>query len=144
MKLLTALLCIMHLLFCIGSFAEGSEWVYYFTSPGSGDFYYDKSSIHYCSGDTLQITEKHILDKIAIQRGEAYLGEQYRNVDHRLILTEVNCNLRSYRTLKHSGYSPDGKMVHDITIGEPIEWNPIPGETALDALYKQVCESNDN
>ena len=142
LKLLIAFLCILDVLFCFGSFVEGSEWVYYFTSPGSGDFYYDKSSIDYHSKDTMKITEKHILNKHAIAKGEEYLGKKYRKVDHRIILTEVNCNLRSYRTLKHSGYSREGEMVHDINIGEHTGWYSIPKETALDALYKQICTSD--
>jgi hypothetical protein len=143
MKLLTAFLCIVHVLFCSGSFAEGSEWVYYFTSPVSGDFFYDKSSIDYHSKDTFQITEKHTLNQNAIENGEMYLGEEYRKVDHCLILTELNCNMRSYRTLKHSGYSRDGEMVHDITIGAHTGWHSIPDKTALDVLHRQLCTSTD-
>ena len=143
-KVLIAFLCILGILFCFGSLVEGAEWVYYFTSPGSGDFYYDKSNIASCSKDTIKITEKHILNKNAIEKGEAYLGERYRKVDHRLILTEVNCNQKLYRTLKHFGYSREGEIVHDINIGEQTEWYSIPEETALDVLHKQICTSKGN
>lgn len=130
---------------CIFTYAEtwGEDWRSFGTSEVNAQkWFYDADSLTHPSKNIVRVRTNVWIDTHSKEGTDRYVEElkkRFKNLNHVMSLTEVDCKDKRTRILEITGYSNDGKVLSSF-------WNPkknwdliVPGSRD-EALYKAVCK----
>jgi len=115
----------------------GAEWKLYFVHE-SFLAYYDVQSITRPSKNIVRVqTRSNITDQ-----GVLYLmrerGNEYENLTHFIILSEINCIEKTVRSLSITYYDNKGGVIYSSS--SPGQFDSIVPGTNVEILSKEVCK----
>jgi hypothetical protein len=100
-------------------------------------FYYDKEDLKHSSSGIVTLWIKQVYTKKGIEGLPAIVGAGFRNLDHSITLSEVDCVGKMDLPLSTVYFSTSGEV---LEIKEPnSQWEFISGESTFAILYKEVC-----
>jgi len=112
------------------------------TKNVQGACFYNAKSVIRLSKDIVQVRTKVVYTDIGVEEVIVRTGMEFENLHHNLhneeALYEINCKDKIFRTLSLTWYSMDGKVIQFADVPD-AKWKFIPPDTALDSLWKIVC-----
>jgi hypothetical protein len=93
--------------------AWGADWMHY---GGNISFvaYYDATKITEVSKGTFSVWEKWVYSPEGVKNAVRKLGPKYSELDHIIVLSEINCAQRKYRHIQATDYAKDGTVISDV------------------------------
>jgi len=65
----------------------------------------------------------------------------YKNLDHSLVLYEIDCAKKRFRKLSFADYASDGSILDSGDIPKFLsEWDSILPGSVIERLFKEVCK----
>jgi hypothetical protein len=131
----------------IFSYAEvwGEDWRGFGTTEvNAGRWFYDAESLTYPSKDIVSVrTNVYVWTDTNSKKGtDRYVEElkkRFKNLNHVMSLTEVDCKDKRVRNLEITSYSNDGKVL-SFAQNPKKDWDSIVPGSRDEALYKAVCK----
>ena len=115
----------------------GEDWKLY-SATEMELWFFDTSGITQPSKNIVRVwvkmdlTEKGVLD--AVKK----LGKKYENLNHSIILWEINCAEKKLRRYLSTNYDHKGSEINSFS--SPSQWRVIILESIDESLYKEVCK----
>ncbi|MBO8144204.1 MAG: hypothetical protein H0Z16_06455 [Thermodesulfobacterium sp.] len=116
------------------------RWIFLgFDSSGSARFYDSKSLS--TSDNIVKVWVKIIYSERAKQEYIKEKGRKYENLDLSLDLLEIDCTKKIFQILSFIYYASDGSVIDSYDYPEFLaDWNPIPPDSMIEALFKKICQ----
>jgi hypothetical protein len=139
MKSLSVKLGVILIGLAIFTYAEvwGADWKLY-AAHESFLAYYDTQSITRPSKNIVRVQTRSDIT----ERGVLYLmrerGNEYENLNHFIILSEINCIEKKVRSLSITYYDNKGGVIYSSS--SPGQFDSIVPGTNVEILYKEVCK----
>jgi hypothetical protein len=100
--------------------------------------YYDAKDITHPSENIVTVLQRwKYTDKGVIEMVKE-LGKKYENISQTIILNEINCSEKQFRTLSLNHYSKKGEVI--FSASQEGQWNYIVPNSRVEVLYKAVCK----
>jgi hypothetical protein len=144
-KSLRFILFILLLCFLSPAYGQGANWVY-FSEPDdrTSKEYYDADNITVTPDNTVRVRSRRVYSDsgramMLMERQKAGMPPGgYENLDALLALNELSCRRKEYRIISVETYERGGRLLDSVTF-EDRKWKPVPPETSIGTLFKQVC-----
>jgi hypothetical protein len=132
--------CLLILVLCAFSAAEGAEWVSLGPSETGDMFSIDITSIARTSQDMVKVWTKSINSDAT----KAKLKAVARDNDPKetRTITECNCAAKEFRYIRIALHDPQGNILHTVTYKNGT-WDPIPPESMVDRICRAGCSKKD-
>ena len=124
----------------IHSIAEGAEWKYYGSDISGISFYYDydKEKTTNSKG-IIRIWQKIVYTPEIVRRTYEALGVKYGDLRECVNLLEIDCSNKKSQIKSTIYFNRNGTVIESIDYKDWQDWRPIPPDTALEKLCKEVC-----
>ena len=100
--------------------------------------YYDATTITEVSRGSFRVWEKWSHTAEGKKDAAKKLGPKYLELDHMIVLSEINCAERKYRIIQGTDYTNDGTVIHT---GPNVDrdWNFVIPDSTAEALLVTLC-----
>lgn len=142
MKAIIVKLMIILVMGCIAlSDAEvwGENWKFIHKNRAGDDGYYDADNLTYPSKGIIRVTLKLVYSEKSINREVEKSGASYKDLSHRIILSEMNCIEKKEAFLEVTAYSKNGKAISSIKPEKQV-WIATPPGSIGESLNKLLCK----
>jgi hypothetical protein len=118
------------------------RWKFYGFDEFGSAWFYDLESIS-TSYDIVSVWIKKIYSEEARQKEIKESGERYKELDYSLGFSKIDCSKRRGQPLGIIVYAFDGSIINQIEIPESSNiWQPIPPDSMMEKLFKEVCKKS--
>jgi Surface-adhesin protein E len=117
----------------------GENWKFVLKNQAGDDGYYDADSVIRPSKGNVRVLTKVVFSEKSVNREVEKFGSSYKDMTHRVILFEMNCNEKKGAFLEVTTYSKKGTIISSIKPDEAI-WTDNPPKSIGEGLYKLLCK----
>lgn len=137
-KMCLRCLIVFGLLILVHGEVWGEDWKVYYETADGEFYYYDSENVSHPSRGKIKVSMKVVYSENGRDYYVKSLGNQYKNLSHGIILSEMNCFEKTVRSLSEKAFSKEGEILYSAK--KAGEWEIIIPGTNAEGLYHVLCK----